>query len=472
MSDFAENNAVETVAEELVRLRAELHMLDSIIENSKDGFFITDGEARVLKVNRAYEELAGMKREDILGKHMSQLENVYISHSASLIVKEVRRAITIEQYYLRTGRSAYITSTPVFNRDGEIILIVTNNRDFSEISALRDELARSRELAASLEGRFDALHAQLYERSLIVAKDKKTLEVLRSIEAVAKSDVTLLITGEPGAGKEQYARFVHENSTRSHSPFLKVSCAAIPPEEVEDALFGYESAASEAENATKLGFLEVARGGTLFFDEVSALSLPIQERLLQAMQSRTIQRSGKAVAFDVRVIASTREDLLAAVQNGAFLEALYYLLHVVRIEVPALRERPEDIIPLSRHFLTRCNRKYEVTKTFSPTALSLLESFPWYGNARELRIIIEKLHVMTDGALIGSDDVRMTIGEEKDKEQVNSFSLKQRLAELEHEYIQKAYAEKGTLQQAADSLGMNLTTYSRRKKQLETVFGV
>jgi DNA-binding NtrC family response regulator len=219
--------------------------------------------------------------------------------------------------------------------------------------------------------------------------------------------VTVMITGETGTGKELLARAIHYNGPRREAPFVEVNCAAIPSQLLESELFGHEKGAFTDASAAKPGLFEVANGGTIFLDEIGHLELPLQGKLLRALEERTIRRVGgtKQMPIDVRVIAATHVDLLGAVRRGQFREDLYYRLNVVPVELPALRERRDDVLLLARHFLTKFARDYGIPEPrLAASGERALLMRPWSGNVRELRNLMERALLLNATGTLGAED--------------------------------------------------------------------
>ena len=229
----------------------------------------------------------------------------------------------------------------------------------------------------------------------------------QAARVIPHANVTVLITGETGTGKELLARAVHYNGPRREAPFVDINCAAIPEHLLESELFGHEKGAFTSATTSKPGLFEEANGGTLFLDELGHLPLSLQGKLLRVLEERTIRRVGgtRSIHVDVRVLAATHVNLAAAVRRGEFREDLYYRLNVVPIELPPLRARRDDIVPLACHFVERFGAEYGVHRTLSPGAQRALQERDWAGNIRELRNVIERAVLLARGDVLGPEDV-------------------------------------------------------------------
>jgi two-component system nitrogen regulation response regulator NtrX len=240
----------------------------------------------------------------------------------------------------------------------------------------------------------------------LLGESPEMKRVKELIEQSAKTDSTILVTGENGTGKELVAREVHNASRRSKRPFVEVNCAAIPDNLIESELFGHEKGAFTHAISQRRGKFEAAHRGTLFLDEVADMSLSAQAKVLRVIQELTFERIGgnETITVDVRLIAATNKDIQAEIADGNFREDLYYRLNVIPIEVAPLRERPEDIALLVGHFMERFKQDPEAEpKTLTDEALDYLKEYPWQGNVRELKNFVERVNIMTDEPVVTPD---------------------------------------------------------------------
>lgn len=452
-------------------LQFRIKQLYDIIECSYDGIYITDGEANTIFLNRAYEKITGMKKKEMLGKNMKYLEkNGCISKSCTLIVLKCKKSITIQQSF-KTGKKVLVSSSPIFDENGNITIVVTNVRDITELYELKEQLEKNKELTKKYYSQVEAMRNQLLNFSDIIAEDDKMLSILEVAKKVAKVDTTVLLLGETGVGKEVIAKYIHKNSKRSDKSFIKINCGAIPENLIESELFGYERGAFTGANKDgKIGLFELADTGTIFLDEVGELPLDMQVKLLRVLQEGEIKRVGgiKNIKVDVRIIAATNRNLEEMVKKKVFREDLYYRLNVIPIIILPLRERKLDIEPLIKHFLYMFNKKYDFNKQITSGAVDSLKKYDWPGNVRELKNIIERVVIMSHGDKILRSDLPIKevwsssqqIGIES-----RNITLKEAVENLEKNLIESAFEECGNVRAAAKELGIDASTLVRKRKK-------
>jgi DNA-binding NtrC family response regulator len=285
----------------------------------------------------------------------------------------------------------------------------------------------------------------------------------RQITDVAGSEATLLLVGESGTGKELVARAVHAKSRRHEAPFVAVNCAAIPESLLESELFGHEKGAFTGAVQSRRGLFAEASGGTLFLDEIADMPLPLQAKVLRALQERQVRPVGgrAEIAIDVRFISATNRDLACLVQLNRFREDLYYRLAVIPIHLPSLRERPDDVALLARHFAVRtAQRGGKAIDGISDEAVQWLQRQRWPGNVRQLENVIERAVTLARGPTVELDDVQPHFAGPPG---TSDGGVRPTLAEIEYDYMQRVLEEtRGDKRAAASILGVSLRTLQRK----------
>jgi two-component system response regulator AtoC len=300
----------------------------------------------------------------------------------------------------------------------------------------------------------------------LYSKNKKMQEIFELIKTVARTDVTVLIHGETGTGKELIARAIHAESSRKDKPFIAVSCASLTETLLESELFGHEKGAFTGAATMAKGMFEMADKGTIFLDEIGDISPKLQMDLLRVLETKEIVRIGSSlpIPVDVRVIAATNKDLLKAIEKGTFREDLYYRLNVITIDIPPLRERPEDIPLLVEHMIERVNLETgKSVKRVSEDAMALLIQYKWPGNIRELKNVIERSVVLAKDNVITVNEVGPCVSRGiKDPESVKDMSLES----VEKNHIARVLNDNNwNISISAQILGIDRTTlYNKIKK--------
>lgn len=290
---------------------------------------------------------------------------------------------------IKKGAYDYISKPPDLNR---LLITLRNAQDKSRL------LNETKALKKVVSKQFE-----------MVGESQPMLEIRQMIEKVASTNARVLITGENGTGKELVARQLHELSSRSHSPFIEVNCAAIPSELIESQLFGHEKGSFTSAIKQRKGDFELAHGGTLFLDEIGDMSLSAQAKVLRALQENKITRVGgeKDISVDVRILSATNKNLREEIEKGNFREDLYHRLSVILIKVPPLRERTDDIPMLVKHFVDRiCQQMGKSLPLFSDDALLELQQYKWTGNIRELHNAVERIVILGGNTITRSEIVK------------------------------------------------------------------
>lgn len=330
-----------------------------------------------------------------------------------------------------------------------------------KLKALEKRLSiRKRQVALIDE---ESLYGKLYARSPVM---RQTIDLARRI---AKVDSTIVISGESGAGKEKFARLIHDQSARANRPFIAVNCGALTESLLESELFGYVKGAFTDAVTDRTGLFEAANGGTLFLDEVGDLPYLMQVKLLRVLQEREVRRIGDSHArpIDVRILSATNRNLMEEVETGRFRQDLYYRLRVIELKVPPMRERPEDILPLANHFLDQiCRNTGREKMTFSPAVIRRMRNYSWPGNVRELRNVIEYALALASSPRIEVDDLPEEL---QDIQLATGKDGIRPLAVIEKDYIESVLRQmNGNKSKTAKALGIGLATLYRKLKESST----
>lgn len=438
-----------------------------ILNSISDAVFIDDADGYTVWCNSACRELYGITPEKVAGMHVSDLEKqgIFSPSVATRVLEEKKQSTIIHKN--SNGHKLLSTGTPIFDDEGNITKVITTSRDITELSTLQNRLQ-------TVQGTLDDIKSfDKFSNEGIIASSHSMFNVLQMVKRLALVDSTVLITGESGVGKSVIAELLHKNGDRRDSPFITVNCGAIPENLIESELFGYEKGAfTGARSDGKTGLFEAADTGTIFLDEISELPFNLQVKLLQVIQERVITRIGGVgkVPIDVRIISATNRDLHELVEKNQFREDLYYRLNVVPINVPPLRERPEDILPLLQQNLDKYNKRYGQNKKFDPNALAVLLKFNWPGNIRELQNIVERLVLTTSNDYITIDNLPVFLTEEEQKaadmDKIISggkdVSLSAALNAAEKEILKTAMDKYGSTRSMARALKVSQPTIVRK----------
>lgn len=303
-----------------------------------------------------------------------------------------------------------------------------------------------------------------------IGKSKVVNEILSSVDKIASSDASVLITGENGTGKELIARIIHNKSKRKNYPFVGINCAAIPDTLIESELFGYEKGAFTGANKQKKGKIELAHRGTLFLDEVGDLSLPAQAKLLRVIQERQFERVGgnTLLEVDVRIISATNKNLHSEIKKGLFREDLFYRLNVIPIHIPPLRERKEDIEELVRFFVEEYNFRNNKSHIFSDGAIKFLKHMNWPGNVRELKNFVERVLILANKNEITEEDIKLySSGKiEKNENKYENLTLKDARNIFEKELIEERLKKFDyNISKTAESLDIDRSYLHKKLKE-------
>ncbi|PWA08537.1 Fis family transcriptional regulator [Pueribacillus theae] len=452
-------------------LNQYVRWLQGIIEAINDGILVIDSEGIVRLINDEYTKITGVKKEDIIGKPLSEVREGAISPTV-LIDKKRRSAI-----YRKVGEQEYVVDMAPIYYDHQILGVVNVLKSVNEVKALTKELEKSKIKLAQLEKTVGHLHQAKYTFHDIIGEDKEIKNVIELAKRTASSNLNVLIQGESGTGKELFAHAIHNESPRSGYAFVPINCAAIPSSLLESELFGYEEGSfTNSKKGGKIGLFELADHGTLFLDEIGDLSLELQAKLLRVLQEGRIRKIGglKEQEVNVRIVAATNKDLLQMVAKGRFREDLFYRLNGVQLMIPPLRSRKGDLFTLIDKIVKHKELPFHLT--FTADAKKQLFEYHWPGNVRELLNAIHYAATMTDSETIDIVHLPAFLQSNRmadDREDTN-LSLKDILERKEREVIIKTLKIYGTSlkgkELAAQKLGISLATLYNKINQLKIKF--
>jgi len=425
----------------------------TILESISDGVFTIDPDKRITSFNRAAECITGFKKEEAVGQYCFDVfrANICVGRCAlDETVSSGKPIVNLPALIIsKQGdpKPIRLSTAILTNESGTIVGAVETFRDVSELEELR-RWAHSRFVPKDIVGR----HPRI-------------VEILSFLPDVAESESAVLIEGPTGSGKELIARAIHQLSPRKKGPFIAVNCGALPDSLLESELFGYVRGAFTGATRSKPGRFQMADRGTLFLDEISMTSLKFQADLLRVLEDGEIPPLGgtRTVKIDVRIVAASNKDLGKLMREGRFRQDLYYRLNVVKISLPALRERKPDIPLLADHFIRRFNLSKERNiQGVSPAALAFLMSHPFPGNVRELENIIEYAFIACKGSTIDIHHLPKDLVEERKDATLHPSERERTEAETIRALLER---NAGDRHEAARALGMSRTTLWRRMKK-------
>ncbi|WAC08308.1 MAG: sigma 54-interacting transcriptional regulator [Thermodesulfobacteriota bacterium] len=432
--------------------------MEVILDSIAEGVFTIDQEKNITSFNRAAEKITGIGQEQAIGQKCFDVFYSNICQSSCALAKTMRTGKEVVDLKVNIlnieGKEVPVSISTAVLRDsnGKVIGGVETFRDLSAIEKLKKEITKK------------------YSFEDIVSKHHKMQELFDVLPDIAESESTVLIQGPSGSGKELFARAVHNLSPRKKGPYVVVNCGALPDTLLESELFGYVKGAFTGANKNKPGRFALAEGGTLFLDEIGDLSISLQVKLLRFLQNKEYEPLGGTCPLkaNVRIIAATNKNLTELLARGSFREDLYYRINVIKIELPPLSARREDIPYLIEYFIRQFNIKMGkgITKV-SGNVLDLLMDYDFPGNIRELENIIEHAFVLSRGTEIAAAhlprDLLRRVSPTHEKESLGMRRLDHAEAQVIRNVLTK---HKGHRNKAAKELGMHVVTLWRKMKKL------
>lgn len=435
--------------------------IQHIFDNINEAVCVVDNKGRVIIWNKNAETLYGLKEEDIKGKSLEE----HFPNAIDLKIFKTKESVRNIYHSPKEGYHVIISASPIII-NGKLYGVVSTEKDISEIEELQKELKKAKDRIQVLENRMNCDDVDPFDR--IIGHSKKIMDKVEIAKQIAPTNVSVLLTGESGTGKEEFAKAIHGYSGLP-GKFVPVNCSAIPSELFESEFFGYEKGAfTGARREGKIGFFEQAKDGTLFLDEIGDLPMSMQAKLLRVLQDKKIKKVGgeKFIPVNVRIISATNKDLPDMIEKGQFREELYYRINVIEIELPPLRERKEDIVLFIDYFLKEiCMENAKEVLDIDNDVVNFLIDYPWRGNIRELKNVIEHMAIMCREDTITKELIPKYMLENR-IERFYSMDLNQSVKNLEIALIKEALRRtNGNRLEAAKILNIPRTTlHSKMKK--------
>ncbi len=449
---------------QLQRVIHQLKLADLIFDHIENGALVTDADGYILYFNRPYASFLGIKAEQAIGKHVTDV----LENSRMHIVARSGKA-EVNEIFTSRGRDMVVQRIPIF--DGGKVVAAYGQimfKQVSDVGRLANNLSLLKSKLKLYEKELTSLRSTRYNFNSIHGTSPPIVELKEAAHKAALTDLPVLLTGESGTGKELFAQAIHQASLRQKNPSIHINCAAIPKELFEAELFGYaEGAFTGAKSGGKPGKFELADGGTLFLDEIGEMPLELQPKLLRVLEDKLFERVGgtRMLKSDFRIIAATNRNLEMMVKQKEFREDLFYRLNVVSLPIPPLRERTGDIIPLAKHLLSKIAESYPGSRyELTSAAEKILDSYHWPGNIRELLNVLERTAFTIEGNRIEACDLpfylsRPAVAALKS----GQWDLGAVVAEAEREALRKALdLTDNNKAQAAKLLGIHRTVLYKK----------
>ena len=443
--------------------------------NSTLSFIIINLEGSVIYLSDSYAKLLGISREKAIGQSISQLiPNLKLKKVLATGKEEKRSLVTFFNRSEKKEITMVCNNFPIYEKN-EIVgaISTTTFHNLEEFHLLNQEIQKLKESNENYRAQLNELRDTRYSLNNVLGNSPAMQELKELVLKIANSNLSILITGETGTGKEVFANAIHQLSNRSEYPFVKINCAAIPKDLLESELFGYsEGAFSGASKGGKIGRFELANNGTILLDEIGEMPLSLQSKLLRVIQERELVRVGglKTIKLNVRIVCNTNKNLEEMVAEGKFREDLYYRINVVELPLPPLREHLDDIPILCSHFVETSNKNNGLHVTsIHPDVYPFLQSYHWKGNIRELEHCVERACVMCSTGELKKEHFNFLIPR-IEKEKANellshSSALKSKKNNYEKEEILKALAlTKGNKSAAAKYLNISRSVFYTKLK--------
>lgn len=433
--------------------------LEMVLNALKEGVLIADKDGKILFFNDAYGKFINHRLEDVKGEYLTSIRQ------GARLPEVIKNGVELEQVYRQENGEEYFVNIYPLKENGVVKGAISIVTFLKNAKYLAEKIGALEEKEAYLDARMKRVNGTRYSFENIIYASDVSWRCVEAAKRIAHSDISVLLQGESGCGKELYAQAIHNESERKNYPFVAVNCAVLTGNLLESELFGYDAGAfTGAKKNGKAGLFEIADKGTIFLDEVSEMDYSMQAKLLRALQERKIRRVGgiKEIDIDVRIIGACNVNLLKYVEENKFRRDLYYRIAAIPLQIMPLRERREDIEPLIDSHMSSISIHQKKNLSISKTAKDILLSYDWPGNVRELKNVLEYSTLMSEGDLIDVGDLPPTVTEGIKAAAYTGQTLAERVKQFEKQQILSTVKQCGNTlsgkKQAAKQLGISLAT--------------
>ena len=474
---FQPMDQFEIHAEKLDSYQNLNRQLEAIYNSSPDGIWVLDNAGRVISMNEAAEQVEGFKQDEVVGKTIDELlEKGFVDQAVTPKVLQLKKTMSALSYKKRTQKTLLVTGTPVLDAKGDVNLVIVNERDMTELTAMKEKLELSNMVTEKIKKELSEYALQDLKDNKIIAVSKEMQNILHLAMKLSQIEaLNILISGKSGTGKSLLAKFLHSTSSRKKKAFIEINCAAIPESLLEAELFGYEKGAfTGAREKGKAGLFELAHEGTLFLDEIGDMPLVLQAKLLKYLDDKRVMRLGGTQArnIDCIVIAATNQNLVKMVKEKKFRKDLFYRLNAFTLKIPPLEDRPEDTLELIRHYIKTYNDAYGKNRHIGPEGMALMQEYGFPGNVRELKNMIRKAVVFSEESCL-DNFLAECINLERTSHanpgypmaEKSRLSLADELYNLEHQILKNMIPKCRSTSELAERLGVSQPTAFRKMKK-------
>lgn len=441
------------------------HFCHDVFDNLPIAVDFLDWDGKIIYMNEVFLDFLNLRQDEVKGRLVTDVNPT----SKFLETLKTKRANIAERHVFPNGRQAIVHRIPIFDEEGNVIggFGMLLFHDIEEVKELAEKYEKLDKELKLYKNEIAKINTTKYRLSDIYGVSKEINNCKRKVKKIAKVNSNVMILGESGVGKELFAHSIHNESSRNKGPFVTINCSAIPESLLESELFGYEEGTfTGAKKGGNIGKFELANGGSILLDEIGDMPYHMQVKLLRVLQEKEVIRIGgkNPIPIDVRIICATNKNLEEMLEKGTFREDLYYRLNVLTLEIPPIRKRREDIPILINKFLIEFYQETGIYRNIPDIVMKRLKEYDWHGNVREIRNVVERMCVNSDGTNIGISDIpKYVLNKSLEKKYKDKKGLKEIVESVERNVIIEVLKDsKGNKSKAAKALNIPRATLYRK----------